>query len=54
MIENIVLVGGPFHGQKRSCDGGNILSLPAVERGLQQLVYRRAHADSKFFHFSGA
>jgi hypothetical protein len=52
MIENVILVGGPFDGQKRACAGGNVLSL-FDERGIVQLNYRRAHADSKFFRFSG-
>lgn len=52
MIENVVLVGGPLDGQKRPVSGGNILSLPALASGTRQLVYRRAHAESKFFHFS--
>lgn len=52
MIENVVLVGGPLDGQKRPVSGGNILSLPSLVRGAGQLVYRRAHAESKFFHFA--
>jgi hypothetical protein len=51
MIENILLVGGPLDGQKRGSDGGDLLLLPSIERGLRRLVYRRAHAESKFFHF---
>ncbi|MBA2933127.1 hypothetical protein HZF05_03355 [Sphingomonas sp. CGMCC 1.13654] len=52
MIENVVLVGGPLDGQKRPVSGGNILSLPPIGSGAGQLVYRRAHAESKFFHFA--
>jgi|UPI0003B61FC9 hypothetical protein len=51
MIESILLVGGPLDGQKRGCDGGDVLFLPSIGRGLRRLVYRRAHAESKFFHF---
>jgi hypothetical protein len=51
MIENIFLVGGPLDGQKQVCSGGNTLFLSPLENGLRRLVYRRAHAESKFFHF---
>jgi hypothetical protein len=48
MIENILLVGGPLDGQRRPSNGDNLL---ALEAGVKRLVYRRAHAESKFFHF---
>lgn len=48
MIENVLLVGGPLDGQKRASNGDNLLSL---EAGVKRLVYRRAHAESKFFQF---
>jgi hypothetical protein len=51
MIENILLLGGPLDGQKRPSNGDNLLSLPSLEAGVKRLVYRRAHAESKFFHF---
>jgi hypothetical protein len=52
VIENILLVGGPLDGQTRPSNGDNLLSLPGLETGVKRLVYRRAHAESKFFHFS--
>jgi hypothetical protein len=52
MIENVVLVGGPHDGEKRACTGGDVLSL-ATAQGAAPLVYRRAHAESKFFRFTG-
>jgi hypothetical protein len=51
MVETIFLVGGPLDGERRGCDGGNILFLPSIGRSLKRLVYRRVHADSKFFNF---
>jgi hypothetical protein len=51
MIENVILVGGPLDGEKRESGGGNLLFLPSLGRGLRRLVYRRVHAESKFFHF---
>lgn len=50
MIETIVLVGGPLDGRQLGSKGGNSLSLPAGTDG-RRLEYRRAHDESKFFHF---
>lgn len=51
MIETVMLVGGPLDGRQYGSKGGNILSVPASGLHPQRLVYRRAHDDSKFFHF---
>lgn len=51
MIENIILVGGPLDGQKRPIAGGNEFMMKPAQCA-QSIVYRRAHADSKFFRFS--
>jgi hypothetical protein len=51
MIETVVLVGGPLDGRQLGTKGGNSLSLPATGDQGRRLEYRRAHDESKFFHF---
>jgi hypothetical protein len=51
MIETVVLVGGPLDGRQFGSKGGNSLSLPAAGENGRRLEYRRAHDESKFFHF---
>jgi hypothetical protein len=54
MIETVLLVGGPLDGRRLGSSGGNVLTVPGVLGQHQRLEYRRAHDESKFFHFQKA
>lgn len=51
MIETVLLVGGPLDGRQLGSSGGNVLTVPSIVGQTQRHEYRRAHDESKFFHF---
>lgn len=51
MIETVLLVGGPLDGRRLGNRGGNVLTVQGDDGQVQRLEYRRAHDESKFFHF---